>query len=104
MFLDLFFGSESGKFLYKGSLVCTPLNAARQSLNRQYLSKFVHNTTPGQMFLSLPGIFGPLFIVLMRESYIGMLVAEKELMAELRAAANSKKAKKKKGKKNQLTK
>lgn len=88
------------KFTYKGYLTITPLNAARESLTRKYIKSIAHNTTPGQMFLSLPGILGPLFIVLMRESYKGMLVAMKELMAEVKAAANTKKGKKKKSKKN----
>lgn len=98
MFLDnVFTGS---KFAYKGSLVYTPIVMAKSVLNKEYLKTFAHNTTPGQMFLSLPGILGPLFIVLMRESYKGMLVAVKELMAEVKAATNPKKSKKKKGKKD----
>lgn len=102
MFMDLVMSGE--EFSYAGSLVYTPISAAKLSLNRAYLKTLAHNTTPGQMFLSLPGILGPLFIVLMRESYKGMLVAVKELMSEVKAVTNSKKGKKKKGKKNQLTK
>ncbi len=102
MFLDnVFTGS---KFAYKGSLVYTPIAMAKTVLNKKYLRTIAHNTTPGQMFLSLPGILGPLFIVLMRESYKGMQVAVKELMAEVKAATNSKKGKKKKGKKGSATK
>ncbi len=97
-FLEAIFAGE--KLSYKGSLVYTPINAAKESLTRKYIRSIAHNTTPGQMFLSLPGILGPLFIVLMRESYKGMLVAMKELMSEVKAAANTKKGKKKKGKKN----
>lgn len=99
MFLD---NVGAGKpFSYKGSLVYAPINAMWTVMNRKYLKTIAQNTTPGQMFLSLPGILGPLFIVLMRESYKGMLVAVKELMSELKAATNSgsKKGKKKKAKK-----
>lgn len=102
MFLDHAFLGQP--FSYKGYLVYTPLNAFKTVANKQFLSSIALHTSPGQMFLSLPAILGPLFLVLMRESYEGMKVAMKELMAELKQAANSKKAKKKKAKKAGMTK
>ncbi|PXF42678.1 hypothetical protein BWQ96_07621 [Gracilariopsis chorda] len=91
-------------FSYKGKLVYTPINAMKQVLNRRYISTLAMNTSPGQMFLSLPAILGPLFIVLLRESYEGLKVAMKELMTELKQVANAKKAKRKKSKKPGMTK
>ena len=93
-------------FSYKGSLVYVPINALQTILNRKFVRTLAQNTTPGQMFLSLPGILGPLFIVLLQESYKSMKVAVKELMTEIKAATNSttKKTKKRKGKKGNITK
>lgn len=91
-------------FSYKGSLVYTPINALMTVANRQYMTSFATNTSPGQMFLSLPAILGPLFVVLLRESYDGLKVAMKELMTEIKQVANSKKAKKRKSKKAGMTK
>ena len=102
MFLDFAFSGMP--FSYKGALVYTPLNAMKEVANRQYLSIAASNTSPGQMFLSLPAILGPLFIVLLRESYEGMKVAMKELMSDLKQAANSKKPKRRKPKKAGMTK
>lgn len=92
------------KFSYKGSLVYTPLNALRLVANRQFFTTLRENTSPGQMFLSLPAILGPLFFVLIRESYDGMKLAMKDLMSELKQVANSKKPKKRKTKKAGMTK
>eukprot|EP00177_Eucheuma_denticulatum_P008674 GFKZ01015772.1.p1 GENE.GFKZ01015772.1~~GFKZ01015772.1.p1 ORF type:complete len:702 (+),score=120.99 GFKZ01015772.1:68-2107(+) len=89
---------------YKGSLVYTPLNAMWEVANRKYLSTIAMHTSPGQMFLSLPAILGPLFIVLLRESWDGLKVAMKELMTEMKQVANAKKAKKRKPKKPGMTK
>lgn len=102
MFLE--YCTQGLPFSYKGKLVYAPLNAFRTVANRKFLSTVMHNTSPGQMFLSLPAILGPLFIVLLRESYEGTKVAMKELMADLKQVANSKKAKKKKSKKAGMTK
>lgn len=89
---------------YKGSLVYTPINAMKEVANRKFLSTMALNTSPGQMFLSLPAILGPLTIVLLRESYDGLKVAMKELMTEMKQMANAKKAKRKKPKKPGMTK
>lgn len=87
-------------FSYKGSLVYTPLNAAAPLLTKAFWTALPQNTSPGQMFLSLPAILGPLFIVLIRESYEGMKVAVKELMTEIKTATGAgKKTKKRKNKK-----
>lgn len=91
-------------FSYQGKLIYTPLNALKTVASRKVLSQIATNTSPGQMFLSLPSILGPLFIVLIRESYAGMKVAMKDLMSELKQAANSKKPKKRKPKKAGMTK
>lgn len=101
MFIDHLF--LAGKFSYKGFLVYSPLNALWTVANRKFLSTLALNTSPGQMFLSLPAILGPLFIVLIREGYEGLKVAMKELMSELKQAANSKQ-KKRKPKKAGMTK
>lgn len=102
MFLE--YCTKGLPFSYRGSLEITPLNALRTVANRKFLSTFAANTSPGQMFLSLPAVLGPLFIVLMRESYDGMKVAMKELMSEIKQVANSKKTKKRKSKKAGMTK
>lgn len=102
MFVE--YATKGLPFSYKGSLVYTPLNAMREVANRKFLSTLAMNTSPGQMFLSLPAILGPLFIVLMREAYEGLKVAMKELMTELKQAANAKKNKKRKTKKAGMTK
>lgn len=91
-------------FSYKGSLVYTPINAMREVANKKFISTLAMNTSPGQMFLSLPAILGPLFLVLMRESYEGLKVAMKELMTEMKQVANAKKTKKRKTKKAGMTK
>lgn len=102
MFLE--YCTKGLPFSYKGKLVLTPINALWSVANRKFLSTLTMNTSPGQMFLSLPAILGPLFIILIRESYDGMKVAMKELMTELKQVANSKKTKKKKSKKAGMTK
>eukprot|EP00172_Hildenbrandia_rubra_P002930 Plantae.Rhodophyta-Hildenbrandia_rubra.ctg41788.p1 GENE.Plantae.Rhodophyta-Hildenbrandia_rubra.ctg41788~~Plantae.Rhodophyta-Hildenbrandia_rubra.ctg41788.p1 ORF type:complete len:289 (-),score=77.65 Plantae.Rhodophyta-Hildenbrandia_rubra.ctg41788:1032-1898(-) len=48
------------------------------------------------MFLSLPALIGPLFFVLIRDSYDGMKVAMKELMGEMKGKKKKKKASKSK--------
>lgn len=101
MFVEYF---GSGSISYEGSLVYTPLNAMREVLNKKFLSSLASQTSPGQMFLSLPAILGPLFIVLLRESVEGLKTAMKELMSELKQAANAKKSKKRKAKKAGMTK
>lgn len=102
MFLD--YCTKGLPFSYKGSLVYTPINAFREVANRKFISTLAMNTSPGQMFLSLPAILGPLFIVLMRESYEGLKVAMKELMSEMKQVANAKKTKKRKPKRAGMTK
>ncbi|CDF41374.1 unnamed protein product [Chondrus crispus] len=102
MFLD--YCTKGLPFSYKGSLVYTPINAFHEVANRKFISSLAMNTSPGQMFLSLPAILGPLFIVLMRESYEGLKVAMKELMSEMKQVANAKKTKKRKPKKAGMTK
>lgn len=101
MFLE--YCTKGLPFSYKGKLVYTPINALQSVANRKFLSTLTANTSPGQMFLSLPAILGPLFIVLIRESYDGMKVAMKELMTELKQVTNSKKTKKRKSKKPGMT-
>lgn len=96
--------TSGAPFSYKGALVYTPIEALKTVANKQFLSTLTMNTSPGQMFLSLPAILGPLFLVLMRESYDGMKVAMKELMSEIKQVANSKKSKKRKSKKAGMTK
>eukprot|EP00178_Gracilaria_changii_P017849 TRINITY_DN508_c0_g1_i1.p1 TRINITY_DN508_c0_g1~~TRINITY_DN508_c0_g1_i1.p1 ORF type:complete len:667 (-),score=113.54 TRINITY_DN508_c0_g1_i1:6745-8745(-) len=102
MFVE--YATKGLPFSYKGKLIYTPINAMKQVLNRSYISTMALHTSPGQMFLSLPAILGPFFIVLMRESYEGMKVAMKELMTDLKQVANAKKTKKKKAKKAGMTK
>lgn len=102
MFLE--YCNKGLPFSYKGSLVYTPINAMRTIANRQVFKTLTTNTSPGQMFLSLPAILGPLFVVLVIESYDGMKVAVKELMTELKTVANSKKPKKRRAKKAGMTK
>lgn len=102
MFLE--YCTKGLPFSYKGKLVYTPINALQSVANRQFLSTLTYNTSPGQMFLSLPAILGPLFVVLIRETFDGMKAAMKELMSELKTVANSKKAKKRKSKKAGMTK
>ena len=92
------------EFSYKGKLLYTPLEAFYEIANREYLSKLMMNTSPGQIFLAVPGILGPLFFVLCQEFYKGMKVAIKEVMTELKQAANSKKPKKSKKKKSGMSK
>lgn len=102
MFLE--YCTKGLPFSYKGKLVYTPINALQTVANRQFLKDFTRNTSPGQLLLSLPSILGPLFIVLVRESYDGMKVAAKDLMSDLKTMANSKKPKKRKAKKGGMTK
>ncbi|KAI0567011.1 GPI mannosyltransferase [Gracilaria domingensis] len=102
MFVE--YATKGLPFSYKGKLIYTPINAMKEVLTRSYISTIAMHTSPGQMFLSLPAILGPFFIVLMRESYDGMKVAMKELMTELKQVANAKKAKKRKAKKAGMTK
>lgn len=102
MFLE--YCTKGLPFSYKGKLVYTPINALWTVANRQFLKEFSRSTSPGQLLLSLPSILGPLFIVLVRESYDGMKAAAKDLMLDLKSMANSKKPKKRKAKKGGLTK
>lgn len=102
MFLE--YCTKGLPFSYKGKLVYTPINAFRSVANRQFFYEYSRNTSPGQLLLSLPSILGPLFIVLVRESYDGMKVAVKDLMSDLKTMANSKKPKKRKNKKAGMTK
>ncbi|CAN8073730.1 unnamed protein product [Agarophyton chilense] len=102
MFVE--YATKGLPFSYKGKLLYTPINAMKQVLNRSYIMTIALNTSPGQMFLSLPAILGPFFIVLIKESFEGMKVAMKELMSEMKQVANAKKPKKKKPKKAGMTK
>lgn len=104
MFVDAVMEGGWSGMAYKGKLVYTPLNAMYEVANRKFISTLALNTSPGQMFLSLPAILGPLFAVLLRESYEGFKTAMKELMTEMKQVANAKKPKKRKPKKPGMTK
>lgn len=86
----------SGPFSYKGSLVYTPLNACAGFFTSSFWTNVLRNTSPGQMFVQLPVVLGPLMIMLIRESIDGMKVAMKELMGEFKSATGQKVKKRKK--------
>jgi hypothetical protein len=86
----------SGRFNYKGSLVYTPLNACAGLFTRSFWTDIVRNTSPGQMFIQLPVVLGPLMIMLLGESVEGMKLAIKELMGEFKSATGQKAKKRKK--------
>lgn len=88
----------AGPFSYKGFLVYTPLNACAGLFTRAFWTNVLRNTSPGQMFVQLPVVLGPLMIMLIRESIDGMKIAMKELMGEFKSATGQKvKKRKKKG-------
>jgi hypothetical protein len=99
-------GAEAagGRFSYMGSLVYTPLNASRCLLSKAFWVEMMRNTSPGQIFLHLPVVLGPLTILLIRESIEGLKVQAKELMSEMKSATADKKGKKRKARKSNMSK
>lgn len=109
MFVELAFRALSsdpsvGPLNYKGSLLYIPLNASRNILKRSFWNGLLRSTSPGQMFLNLPVVLGPLMILLIRESIEGIKAAAKELMTEVKSATADKKGKKKRSKKSGMSK
>lgn len=78
----------TGPLAYKGSLVITPLQAILAYWRGWTFKTFQQNASPGQIFISLPFILGPLFFLLARDSYEGTRKELKGLAAELKAASN----------------
>jgi len=79
----------SGPLGYKGRLVITPLQAILKYWRGWTFKTFQQNASPGQIFISLPFILGPLFFLLARDSYEGTRKELKGLAAELKAAGNA---------------
>jgi hypothetical protein len=84
---------DVGPFSYKGYLIYTPLNAAAGLFTRAFWAELLRNTSPGQIFIHLPIILGPLMYFLGRESIEGMKIAIKELMVEMKGVDSKKKRK-----------
>lgn len=92
MFVDtLLSGAGRGPFNYKGFLVYVPLNGCTGLFTKAFWVKILQNTSPGQMFIQLPVVLGPLMVLLIRESIDGMKLAIKELMGEFKTATGGKK-------------
>jgi len=79
----------SGPLGYKGRLVITPLQAILKYWRGWTFKTFQQNASPGQIFISLPFILGPLFFLLARDSYEGTRKELKGLAAELKAAGGA---------------
>lgn len=88
--------AETGPFNYKGSLLYTPLNGCAGFFTRAFWTEILRNTSPGQMFIQLPVVLGPLMVMLIRESIEGMKLAVKELMGEFKTATGQKTKKRRK--------
>lgn len=78
----------TGPLAYKGRLVITPVQAILTYWRGWTFKTFQQNASPGQIFISLPFILGPLFFLLARDSYEGTRKELKGLAAELKAASN----------------
>lgn len=83
---------------YKGSLIVVPVNAARPLLARSFWKELLRNTSPGQIFVHLPVVLGPLALLLIKDSIEGMKIAVKDLMSEVKSATGPDKKGKKRGK------
>lgn len=87
---------SSGSFNFKGYLLYIPLRACSGFFTRAFWTDILRNTSPGQMFIQLPVVLGPLMIMLIRESIDGMKLAVKELMGEFKTATGQKAKKRRK--------
>lgn len=100
MFVDYAIASLQGKaqpLNYKGSLIFVPLKSTEGILTKSFWNSVLRQTSPGQIFVQLPVVLGPLTIALVKESIEGMKTAVKELMTEMKSSSSSDK----KGKKRQ---
>lgn len=86
--------AERGPMNYKGSLVYIPINGCSGLFTKTFWVKILQNTSPGQMFIQLPVVLGPLMFLLIRESIDGMKLAIKELMGEFKSSTGGKKKRK----------
>lgn len=88
--------AEPAPFNYKGYLLYVPLQACKGFFTRAFWTEILRNTSPGQMFIQLPVVLGPLMVMLIRESIDGMKLAIKELMGEIKTATGQKAKKRRK--------
>lgn len=93
---SFFPSAEAAPFNYKGHLLYVPLQACKGVFTRAFWTEILRNTSPGQMFIQLPVVLGPLMVMLIRESIDGMKLAIKELMGEIKTATGQKAKKRRK--------